>query len=66
MEKTFLSLRECAEKSGVALYWWRKAVRNNAVPYFRSGSKFYIDYAAAVERLRDEARGNAVTPEDRP
>lgn len=50
--KPFLTLKECANESGIALYWWRQAVKNNHVPFFRSGNKFYVDYDKAIEKIR--------------
>ena len=48
----FKTLKQCAQDSGISLYWWRMAVKNNRVPYFRSGNKFYVDYDAALEKIR--------------
>lgn len=51
--KPFLTLRECSEASGIALYWWRQAAKNNLIPFFRSGNKVYVDYQAAIEKIRN-------------
>ena len=56
-ETPFLPLKQCAEASGISLYWWRMAVKNNLVPYFKSGNKFYVDYAAALAKIRDGEAG---------
>lgn len=55
MEKNpvFLTLKQCAEKSGISLYWWRTAVKKNKVPHFRSGCKIYVDYERAIDKIRE-------------
>lgn len=50
--KPYLTLKECANESGIALYWWRQAVKNNLVPFFRSGTKVYVNYPDAIEKIR--------------
>lgn len=54
---TFLPLKRCAEESGIALYWWRLAVKNNWVPNFKSGNKYYVEYEEAINRIRDRMSG---------
>lgn len=53
-EVPFLSLAQCAERSGISLHWWRLAVKRNFVPFFKSGVKVYVDYDAAMAKVREE------------
>lgn len=50
--KTFLTLKQSADQSGISLHWWRQAAKDGKVPGFKSGVKFYVDYPAAIEKIR--------------
>lgn len=56
--RPFKTINECAAESGISRYWWRAAVQNKAVPCFRSGKKYYIDYEAALDKIRGAAADN--------
>lgn len=49
----YVGFREAAARSGLSVYFWRKAVAEGRVPHIRSGTKIFIDYERAIERLRD-------------
>lgn len=51
--KQFLPLKECANESGIALYWWREMAKTGRVPCIKSGVKYYVDYPAAINKIRN-------------
>lgn len=53
--KPFKTINECAAESGISRYWWRQAAQSKIVPCFRSGKKYYIDYEAALDKIRGDA-----------
>lgn len=53
IKKPYRTIKECAAESGISSYWWRKAVKNNEVPYMKSGTKYYIDLEAAIAKIRN-------------
>lgn len=55
--KPFVGFKDAAAQSGLSVYWWRKAVADNRVPYIRSGNKVYIDFERAIAKIREGEAG---------
>ena len=46
--KVYCTIREAAARSGLSQYLWRQLVRHGTVPAIRSGTKYLINYPAAM------------------
>lgn len=49
----YVGFKEAAARSGLSVYFWRKAVAEGRVPHIRSGTKIFIDYERAFAKLRE-------------
>lgn len=49
----YVGFKEAAARSGLSVYFWRKAVAEGRVPHIRSGTKIFIDYERAIAKLRE-------------
>ncbi len=49
----YVGFKEAAARSGLSVYFWRKAVAEGRVPHIRSGTKIFIDYECAIAKLRE-------------
>lgn len=56
-EKTFVSIREAAQASGLAVSFIRSGVKSGTIPAIRSGSKYLIHYPGMLETLTQAAKG---------
>ncbi len=49
----YVGFKEAAARSGLSIYFWRRAVAEGRVPHIRSGTKIFIDYERAIAKLRE-------------
>ena len=49
----YVGFKEAAARSGLSVYFWRRAVAEGRVPHIRSGTKIFIDYEHAIAKLRE-------------
>lgn len=49
----YVGFKEAAARSGLSVYFWRRAVAEGRVPHIRSGTKIFIDYERAIAKLRE-------------
>lgn len=49
----YVGFKEAAMRSGLSIYFWRKAVAEGRIPHIRSGTKIFIDYERAIDKLRE-------------
>lgn len=48
-----MGIKPCSAYLGMSEYALRKGIRNGTIPYFRSGSKYYIAVDVLLERLKE-------------
>lgn len=51
----YCTISEAAQRSGLSQYMWRQMVREGEVPYLSSGTKYMINYPAAMRALEEKA-----------
>ncbi len=58
----FRKIKDAAPVLGISQYRLRQLVRENTVPFIRSGPTYYVDIAAAHKVLREMAVANMAVP----
>lgn len=50
----FKKIPEACRVTGLSQYFLRRGVRNGTIPHVKSGSTYYVDVPALLEKLRKE------------
>ena len=54
IKTTFQKIPEACRVTGLSQYFLRQGVRNGTIPHVKSGSTYYVDVPALLEKLRKE------------
>lgn len=60
METTpYLKLKETVVETGLSMYYLRNGCKNGTIPHIKSGTTYYVDVPALLEKLRAQQNTRA-------
>lgn len=55
--KPFQKIPEACKTTGLSQYFLRQGCKNRTIPHIKSGTVYFIDVPALLEKLRGECNG---------
>ena len=55
----YQKIPEACKTTGLSQYFLRKGCKDGSVPHIKSGTTYYIDVPALLEKLRGESNGHS-------
>lgn len=59
--KAMLGIKEASQKLGISTSYLKKGIKENTIPYIKSGKKYYILCDSLMKQLEEEAQNRMKT-----